>query len=116
VRIETFQMERMQCLYEHEVEYNLSESGVEPMRVEELVGGKEATRRLLDQTLGYGHSTGSWTLREHIAAFYPGAGPENVTVVNGGSEANFVTLWSLLDGGGLFRRTAEPHPRAEACR
>ena len=99
MRIETFQMERMQCLYEHEVEYNLSESGVDPMRVEELVGGREATRRLLEQTLGYGHSTGSWTLREHIAGFYPGAGPENVTVVNGGSEANFVTLWSLLDGG-----------------
>ena len=99
MRIETFQMERMQCLYEHEVEYNLSESGVDPMRVEDLVGGKEATGRLLEQALGYGHSTGSWTLREHIAAFYPGAGPENVTVVNGGSEANFVTLWSLLDGG-----------------
>ena len=99
MRIETFQMERMQSLYEHEVEYNLSESGVDPMRVEELVGGREATRRLLEQTLGYGHSTGSWTLREHIAGFYPGAGPENVTVVNGGSEANFVTLWSLLDGG-----------------
>ena len=99
MRIETFQMERMQCLYEHEVEYNLSESGVDPMRVEELVGGREASRRLLEQSLGYGHSTGSWTLREHIAAFYPGAGPENVTVVNGGSEANFLTLWSLLDGG-----------------
>ena len=99
MRIETFQMERMQSLYEHEVEYNLSESGVDPMRVEELVGGREATRRLLEQTLGYGHSTGSWTLREHIAGFYSGAGPENVTVVNGGSEANFVTLWSLLDGG-----------------
>src|SRR5207245_10514150 len=95
VRIETFQMERMQCLYEHEVDYNLSESGVDPMRVEDLVGGKEATRRLLEQALGYGHSTGSWTLRERIAAFYPGAGPENVTVVNGGSEANVVDLWSM---------------------
>src|SRR5437762_132750 len=35
---------------------------------------------------------------EPIAGFYPGADPENVTVVNGGSEANFVTLWSLLNG------------------
>ena len=98
MRIETFQMERMQCLYEMEVEYNLSESGVEPMSVQELVGGADGKRGVLEQHLGYGHSTGSWTLREQIADFYPGAGPENVTVVNGGSEANFVTLWSLLDG------------------
>jgi aspartate/methionine/tyrosine aminotransferase len=98
VRIETFEMERMQCLYENEVEYNLSESGVEPLSVRELIGGDDAAQGLLDQHLGYGHSTGSWTLREHIAAFYPGAAPENVTVVNGGSEANFVTLWSLLNG------------------
>ena len=58
MRIETFQMERMQCLYEHEVEYNLSESGVEPMSVQELIGGDDAARGLLDQHLGYGHSTG----------------------------------------------------------
>ena len=36
LRIDLFQMERTQCLYENEVEFNLSESGVLPLRVEEI--------------------------------------------------------------------------------
>jgi aspartate/methionine/tyrosine aminotransferase len=99
MRIETFRMERMQCLYEHEVEYNLSESGVQPMTVDELLGGGDATRAFLSTEIGYPQSNGSLTLRERIASFYPGAEPGNVTVVNGGSEANFVTLWTVLDRG-----------------
>jgi aspartate/methionine/tyrosine aminotransferase len=96
VDIETFDMERMQCLYENEVEYNLSESGVQPLSVGELVDGDELDR-LLSLALGYPHSNGSAILRERIAAFYPGAGPENVTVMNGGSEVNYVSLWTLLE-------------------
>jgi aspartate/methionine/tyrosine aminotransferase len=99
VRIDTFRMERMQCLHEHEVEYNLSESGVQPLTLEELLGGEDALKRLLSTEIGYPQSNGSLTLRERIASFYPGAQPENVTVVNGGSEANYVTLWTLLDRG-----------------
>lgn len=30
---------------------------------------------------------------------YPGAGPENVLVTCGGSEANFVSTWSLVESG-----------------
>jgi aspartate/methionine/tyrosine aminotransferase len=99
MRIETFRMERMQCLYEHEVEYNLSESGVQPMTLEELLGGREAITSFLSTEIGYPQSNGSLTLRERIASFYPGAQPENVTVVNGGSEANYIGLWTLLDRG-----------------
>ncbi|HEV8420446.1 MAG TPA: aminotransferase class I/II-fold pyridoxal phosphate-dependent enzyme, partial [Actinomycetota bacterium] len=92
-------MERMQCLYEHAVEYNLSESGVEPMTLEELLGGPEALRSLLGVEIGYPQSNGSLPLRERIASFYPGADPDSVTVVNGGSEANFIALWTLLERG-----------------
>jgi aspartate/methionine/tyrosine aminotransferase len=97
VRIETFQMERMQSSFEHEVEYNLSESGVEPMTVAELLEGAADPQWLLDRQLGYPEAMGSRSLRERIAAFYPGAGPDNVTVMNGGAEVNFITLWTLLD-------------------
>jgi aspartate/methionine/tyrosine aminotransferase len=99
VDIEIFDMERMQCLYENEVEYNLSESGVQPLTIGELVEGEELDR-LLSLGLGYPYSNGSPLLRERIASFYPGAGPENVTVMNGGSEANYIVLWTLLDGAG----------------
>ena len=37
MQISTFDLERWQSQYEHEVEVNLSESGVHPLRVRELV-------------------------------------------------------------------------------
>jgi aspartate/methionine/tyrosine aminotransferase len=100
MRIETFRMERMQSRYENEVEYNLSESGVEPMTLQEVLALTPDPDRILTQPLGYPQANGTEALRERIATFYPGATPENVTVVNGGGEANFITLWTLLDTKG----------------
>jgi hypothetical protein len=48
VRIPLFKMERMRSTYENYVEFNLSESGVQPMRAEELLEGDSLeTGRLL---------------------------------------------------------------------
>jgi hypothetical protein len=98
MRIELFEMERAQCLYEHEVEYNLSESGVSPIAVEELLDGKMPASGLLSQRLGYPWAGGSPQLRRYIADYY-GAYPENVRVTNGSSEANFIGFWGLLERG-----------------
>ena len=38
-------------------------------------------------------------LREAIAALYPGATPDHVQVTNGGSEANYITTWNLVEPG-----------------
>jgi len=101
MRIDLFRMERMQSLHWHRVEYDLSESGVSPLKVGELLGtvsGNGMTPAdFLDTALGYPLSEGSELLRERVAAFTPGAARENVTVVNGGSEANHLVLWSLLE-------------------
>jgi len=99
MRIETFKMERMQSTYENLVECNLSESGVEPMRPEDLLKEESERRALLQQKLGYSQSNGTEELREQIALFYPGAKKENIQVTNGGSEANYVSFWSLLERG-----------------
>jgi aspartate/methionine/tyrosine aminotransferase len=97
VRIDLFQMERFQSLYWNEVEYDLSESGVMPLSVNELLGNDpRAEARLLETGLWYPLSEGSERLRQRIADWYPGAEVENVSVTNGGSEANHLTLWSLL--------------------
>jgi aspartate/methionine/tyrosine aminotransferase len=98
-RIDLFEMERMQSLYWHEVEYDLSESGVLPLQVDELLGPDVATQALLDTRLGYPLSEGSLQSREHISAWYPDATGGNVSLTNGGSEANLLTLWSLLEPG-----------------
>ena len=98
MRLDLFRMERTQCLYENEVEFNLSESGVLPVAIGDLVpeGEREALHLL---TLKYPHSDGSPVLREDIARFYGDARRENVLVTNGGSEANFTVLWGLLEPG-----------------
>jgi aspartate/methionine/tyrosine aminotransferase len=98
MRIDLFRMERTQCLYENEVEFNLSESGVLPVAIGDLVSEGER-EDFLALTLKYPHSDGSPVLREGIAEYYDGARPANVLVTNGGSEANFTVLWALLDPG-----------------
>ncbi len=97
MRIDRFQMERTQCLYENEVRWNLSESGVLPLRVEELLDGDAGKSELLETALKYSEADGSDLLRERIALFYPGATAENVRVTTGTSEANYMTLWGLLE-------------------
>jgi aspartate/methionine/tyrosine aminotransferase len=99
MRIDRFDMERTQCLYENTVRYNLSESGVQPLRVEELLGNELGRDGLLGLALKYPESDGSELLRQRIALLYPGATAENVVVTNGTSEANYTTLWGLLDKG-----------------
>ncbi len=100
-RIDRFEMERMQSLYWHLVDYDLSESGVSPMSIAELLEGTDLgdPSTFAQIKLGYPLSEGSELTRERIAQWYPGATRANVTVVNGGSEANFLSLFTLLGPG-----------------
>jgi aspartate/methionine/tyrosine aminotransferase len=100
VKLEQFSMERMQSTWENLVDVNLSESGVRPLSPRELVGEDPAAiDALLDQRLVYTQSNGTPELRAAIAGMYAGANDANIEVTNGGSEANFVTLWKLVESG-----------------
>jgi aspartate/methionine/tyrosine aminotransferase len=99
MRIPLFAMERMQSTWENLVDYNLSESGVHPMRVEDLLDDDADRSGFLGQELVYAQSNGTVELRERVAAMYPGATVDHVEVTNGGSEANFVTMWHLVEPG-----------------
>jgi aspartate/methionine/tyrosine aminotransferase len=99
MRIDQFEMERMQSIHWHGVDYDLSESGVSPLTIGELMGEAVDPHEFLATRLAYPLSEGSAVTRERIAAWYPGATVENVTVVNGGSEANHLSLWTLLEPG-----------------
>ena len=94
-----FAMERMMSKWENRVEYNLSESGVHPVTLRELVGDPEAAGALLGTELNYPQTNGIPELRERIAALYPRATPDNVLVTVGCAEANFITLQTLLEPG-----------------
>jgi len=99
MRLDKFEMERMQSTWENRVKYNLSESSVHPMSVRELIGDPEFHAKLLDQPLFYSQSNGTDELRSNIAAQYPGATLDHVEVTNGGSEANFISVYSMLEPG-----------------
>ncbi|MFB0538420.1 MAG: aminotransferase class I/II-fold pyridoxal phosphate-dependent enzyme [Anaerolineae bacterium] len=94
-----FLMERMMSKWENVVDYNLSESGVHPMTVHELVDDPAVIEELLSTELGYAQANGVIELRERIAALYPGATPDNVLVTVGCAEANFITPQTMLRPG-----------------
>ena len=71
MKIEEFALERYQSLYENEVEINLTESGVHPYTLRELLSAEEL-ERILDVRLGYGWTNGDPDLRAAIASYYPG--------------------------------------------
>ena len=96
MRLQPFALERFQSIWEHQVAWNLSESGVEPLRVEELALTEEDRDALLRQPLGYTQTNGTLPLRRLIAAQYPGADAAHVQVTNGGSEANLIALLHLV--------------------
>jgi aspartate/methionine/tyrosine aminotransferase len=98
MKIEVFKLERMQSKWENAVKYNLAESGVHPLALEEFLGKKELGR-VLKQRIGYSQTNGTPALRKNIAAFYPGIDPDQILVTVGSTESNFLLMWSLIEPG-----------------
>ena len=92
-----FVMERMMSKYEQEVDYNLSESGVHPILLRELLNDDPVMiQRLLETDINYPYANGNPQLRQNIALMYDGATEENVLVTVGSIEANYNTVRTLL--------------------
>ena len=98
MRIPIFELERVQSVYENKVEFNLTESGFHPFKLNELLEPDQIAE-LADTVIGYGQTNGAVPLRERIAALYPDHDVDNVLVTNGSSEANFVACHTLVDPG-----------------
>src|SRR2546426_1978874 len=99
VKLVPFEMERWQSSWENTVDFNLSESGVQPIQLRELLGDEPATERFLDHPLAYSQGNGTPELRAKIAAMYRDARPGHVLVTNGSSEANLLAMWHLVERG-----------------
>ncbi len=95
-----FLMERMMSAFEQDVDYNLSESGVQPVLLSELLANDAGEiDRLLATDLNYPHANGTPELRARIAALYDTATADEVLVTVGAAEANYLTIRTLLDPG-----------------
>lgn len=105
MKIEEFRLERWMSHWETRVDYDIAESGILPMSVEELLGllpseGRTATLDgLLSMRLGYSEARGTLALREAIAATYEETGPDNILVTTGAIEANFLLFHTLIEPG-----------------
>lgn len=99
MHVQPFELERWQSVWENKVELNISESGVHPLTAAELVGDPGRLQGFLYLPQLYPQTNGSEELRSRIAELYPGATPENILVTCGGSEANFISTWSLIERG-----------------
>jgi aspartate/methionine/tyrosine aminotransferase len=97
MQIQPFELERWQSIWENKVELNISESGVHPLTTSELVPDTATLQKILDVPQYYPQTNGSEELRSRIAELYPGAKAENILVTCGGSEANFIATWALLE-------------------
>ena len=98
MRFAPFELEEWQSRWETTVEFNLADSGVQAVRLGELLGDAAAVQSLLDVDLHYPPVAGTPLLRERIAAWL-GAAPENVLVTVGASEANAVLTSTLVGPG-----------------
>ncbi len=95
-----FDLEYTQSIWEQQVDINLTESGVHPIRLDELLGDdKEQLASLLSTEINYPHVNGNPALRENIAALYDGAAIDNVIVTVGAAEANNIVIQTLLAPG-----------------
>src|SRR3984885_4441940 len=99
MKIEPFELERWQSVWENKVDLNISESGVHPLTTAELVPDAGQLKKILDVQQLYPQTNGSEELRTRIAELHPGATMENVLVTSGGSEANYVSTWGLIEPG-----------------
>jgi aspartate/methionine/tyrosine aminotransferase len=105
VKIERFALERWMTTWETLTPYDIAESGIYPMSVNELLAfeppseREQLLERLLDLRLGYSEAPGTLELRSAIAATYRRAGPEEILVTTGAIEANFLLFNVLLEPG-----------------
>ena len=97
MRFPEFSMERMQSTWEHHVKYDLSESGLEALTLEDAV---RDLGLLAKERLGYANGMGRDQTRAAVASFHPEATKDNVLITTGTSEANFLAFATLVEPGG----------------
>ena len=98
MKFPSFNLERIQSLYENSVEVNLTESGIEPLSLKELMNTEEL-EELLNLPIGYGYTQGTPLLRKRISDLYDGFDENNVLVTSGSSEAIFLSAVLTVSEG-----------------
>lgn len=103
MKIKDFGVEIWMNLYENNCEYNLAETCVESLTVNELLdftdNKQEIIEEILKMQLTYGDIEGSVRLRSGIAELYEDIDIENITITHGAIGANALTIFTLVEPG-----------------
>ena len=95
-----FELERMMSIWENQVDYNLSESGVHPLTLQELIqDNTHILQELLSIPLNYPQTNGDNDLRRTIAGYYRHSSPDNILVTAGAIQANYTAILTALQPG-----------------
>lgn len=98
--IPTFLVERWIGKYEWTVPYDLAETGVFPLKVEELYAmDPTLPERIAACQLDYGVNPGRTELRAAIAEMYPGKSADDILITHGAIEANWLLSHALVNPG-----------------
>lgn len=103
MKIDLFDNEAWMTKYETNYRYNLAETCVASMSVNDLLefveNKEEVINNLLNVKLDYGPITGSSKLRSGIAKLYQTGDEDNIAISHGCINANEMVLISLLQAG-----------------
>lgn len=102
--IKLFAVEDWMNKYEMSAKYNIAETCVDSLTVEELISidgtnPEDFFRSLASKKLTYGHIEGSPEFRTLVSQLYTTVDPHQVLVMNGGIAANFLVFYSLVKPG-----------------
>lgn len=101
MKIAAFKVEEWMNEYEVDAEYNIAETCVESMTVEELLNFSDDPAARLEEIkkmqLTYGDIKGSAAFKKGVSSLYQSVKPENVLPSHGAIGANFLLLYSLVE-------------------
>jgi aspartate/methionine/tyrosine aminotransferase len=101
MKIDTFKVEEWFNQYEKDAKYDLADTCVESLSIDELfdiVGNKEKhLKELFNRKLNYGDIHGSERLKNAICTMYKTQTPSNITITHGAIGANQLVMISVLE-------------------
>ena len=103
MKIAAFKVEEWMNEYEIDAEYNIAETCVESLTVEELLNFSDDPAARLEEIkkmqLTYGDIKGSPAFKKGVSGLYEKIKPENILPSHGAIGANFLLLYSLVEAG-----------------
>lgn len=104
MKIDTFKVERWMNEYEDDAVYNLAETCIDSLTLDELfklagIDGDEFLLSLKDKKMTYGDIFGSTAFKDGVASLYEDIRPEQVIPTHGAIGANNMVIMSLIEPG-----------------